>query len=182
MNSGTTIVAYVGKNYIVIGSDKRISAGYSYMGNMSKIEKINKNIYLAFAGSVGDCQNLKNFLKRNVKIFEEDICEEYFVDEILVLIINYLRSSINYVGLILCGKTRDGKLKSYSLDAIGGYVNREVCALGSGRNFAISILEKNYDVNKKLEEAKKIVKNSIEMSSKLDLASGDGICIEVLKF
>ena len=182
LKTGTTIVSWIGKDFIVMGSDKRVSAGYSFMGEMPKIKKLNENIMLAMAGTVGDCQEIHNFLKNKIEEFEEEFSEGYYVDEALRLIINILRNNPSRIGFILSGRCRNGELKSYSLDPAGGFVERVICALGSGRSFAISSLEKDYSNKDDLKKATKKIKKAIQIASKLDLASGNGFSIEYLKF
>ena len=181
LKTGTTVIALKKNDFLILGADRKVTAGYRIEGQSLKIEKISKNIFLLTAGVVGHCQIIVDILKRELKKIEKDeITGDYYVEEILVLLRNILIHNPLYVGLILSGVKKDKSFSIYSLDPSGGYVETNKISIGSGSSYALGVLDQRYEKIKNYEEGIQTIKDALFSSITRDIASGIGIDIYVL--
>jgi len=93
---------------------------------------------------------------------------------------NFLRSgAFLIVSPILGGVDSEGS-HIYSIDALGGTTEEDYTVTGSGSQFALGVLEQQYEEGLSIEEAKTIATNAIQTAVERDLASGNGINIAVV--
>ena len=93
---------------------------------------------------------------------------------------NFLRSgAFLIVSPILGGVDEEGS-HIYSIDALGGTTEENYTVTGSGSQFALGVLEQQYEEGLSVNEAKTIAGNAIQTAVERDLASGNGINIAVV--
>jgi proteasome beta subunit len=179
---GTTTVALVGKDGVVLAADKRASMGYAIAHkNAQKIFQISDSIGAAGAGSVGDIQNFVNLLKVESNLYYIKTNQNLSVKSLATLASRILFSYrvYPYLALFIIGGY-DEKPVAYSLDPFGGMNEDKFIATGSGMQIAHGLLEDQYKEDMTVEELKKLAVRCIKAATQRDLATGDGISLTVI--
>jgi proteasome beta subunit len=179
---GTTTVALVGKDGVVLAADKRASMGYAVAHkNAQKIFQISDSIGATGAGSVGDIQNFVNLLKVESNLYYIKTNQNLSVKSLATLASRILFSYrvYPYLALFIVGGY-DEKPVAYSLDPFGGMNEDRFIATGSGMQIAHGLLEDQYKDDMTVEELKKLAVRCIKAATQRDLATGDGISLTVI--
>jgi len=184
---GTTTLALVCKDGVVIAADRRASMGYLIASKTTqKIFKVSKNIALTIAGSAADGQKLADYLKAEMQLYKLNKDKEPSLTVAANMMSNIVfsraKSFIPYfIQLILAGKEEDGSFAVYNLD-MGGSMNKETdyTATGSGSPMAFGVLEDDYTSNLALQQGVDLARRALMAAIKRDIASGSGIQISVV--
>ncbi|MBU7043907.1 MAG: archaeal proteasome endopeptidase complex subunit beta [Theionarchaea archaeon] len=179
---GTTTVALVGKDGVVLASDKRASMGYAVAHkNAQKIFQLSDIVGATGAGSVGDIQNFVNLLKVESNLYRIKTNQELSVKSFATLASRILFGyrAFPYLALFIIGGY-DKNPTAYSLDPFGGMTEDKFIATGSGMQVAQGILEDQYKETMSLDEMKKLAVRCIKAATERDLATGDGISMAVI--
>lgn len=179
---GTTTVALVGKDGVVLASDKRASMGYAVAHkNAQKVFQLSDSVGATGAGSVGDIQNFVNLLKVESNLYRIKTNQELSVKAFATLASRILFGyrGFPYLALFIIGGY-DKKPTAFSLDPFGGMTEDKFIATGSGMQVALGVLEDQYDENMPLENMKKLAARCIKAATQRDLATGDGISMSVI--
>ena len=181
MKTGTTTVGLTTDEGVVLATDMRASMGYMVSSkDVQKVEEIHPTGALTIAGSVSAAQNLISSLKAEVRPYEARRGEDMSMQALSTLTGNFLRSgAFLIVSPILGGVDSEGS-HIYSIDALGGTTEEDYTVTGSGSQFALGVLEQQYEEGLSIEEAKTIATNAIQTAVERDLASGNGINIAVV--
>jgi len=179
LKTGTTTVALKCKDGIVFAADRRASA-WTFIAakNVEKIHKIDDNIAMTIAGSVGDAQALVRWMRTMVKDYRIKEGRPMTIKAASTLLANVLfnyKLSPFWVQLIIGGY--DSKPEIYNLDAVGGTTSEEFISTGSGSYLVYGVLESEYKKNQDLEDAMRLAIKSVQIAMKRDAATGDGIML-----
>lgn len=183
--TGTTTVAIVAKDSIVLAADMQATMGNLQSNNdMTKIYQINDHLAVTIAGSVGDALVLVRFLKVQASLFELEHKTPMNTKACATLLSNILNSNKMvpfFTQFILAGSV--GGLFLYNLDIAGGIVeDKEFSYSGSGSELALSVLDSQYKKGLSTEEAIKLAKEAITAAKKRDIyTGGQGMKIVVIK-
>ena len=186
LKKGTTTVAVVCKEGVVVAADRRATAGTMIVHRtVQKVFQLTNNIALTTAGAVSDLQMLFNLLKAEMELYVLNKETEPTVEVAATLLQNILysgkRTFFPYlVGVNLAGKSEDGKFKIFSLWADGSSISDEYVAIGSGMQFAYGVLEREFRKDMSLSEAIKVTINAVNIALRRDSATGDGIDVAVV--
>src|SRR3989339_1761625 len=185
MKTGTTTVALLCKDGLVLAADKRATAGYliSYK-KFDKIISITDNIAVTVAGTVSDVQLLTKYLKAELKLKDIRTGRETNVKEAANLLANFVYSNIRKLSLIpgishfiVGGKDSSG-FHMYDLSPDGSIVEvDDYISSGSGSVMVFGVLETLYKKNMSIDEGIKLAAKSINAAVQRDIASGNGIDI-----
>src|SRR3972149_956944 len=138
VETGTTTVGLVGKDGVVLASDRRATAGTLIAHKRTKkIYKLDENLGLTTAGLVGDLQVLARYITAEVELYKMKRNAQMSVEACASLTSNILSGSRYFpywVQLVIGGWDRSGG-HVYSLDAAGGALPAQDTASGSGRPF-----------------------------------------------
>jgi proteasome beta subunit len=181
MKTGTTTVGLKTEDGVVLATDMRASMGYMVSSkDVQKVEEIHPTGALTIAGSVSAAQNLISSLKAEVRLYEARRGEDMSMQALSTLTGNFLRSgAFLIVSPILGGVDEEGS-HIYSIDALGGTTEEDYTVTGSGSQFALGVLEQQYEEGLSLDEAETIAGNAIKTAIERDLASGNGINVAVV--
>ncbi len=181
MKTGTTTVGLKTEDGVVLATDMRASMGYMVSSkDVQKVEEIHPTGALTIAGSVSAAQNLISSLKAEVRLYEARRGEDMSMQALSTLTGNFLRSgAFLIVSPILGGVDEEGS-HIYSIDALGGTTEENYTVTGSGSQFALGVLEQEYDEELSLEEAETVAARAIKSAVERDLASGNGINVAVV--
>lgn len=179
-----TIVALKTKDAVVIGGEKRLTYdGFVLSRNVRKVHLITPRCGVGFAGLHGDIGYLIRVLKVEAKNYELQHGRE-ISPRSLAKILSLILFSYKFTPLlsetVVGGIGRGGSTEIYVLDPVGSLIEEKYVALGSGGRVALGYLEPNYRDEMSVEEAKKLVVNSIKTAIERDAVSGDGIDLLVI--
>ena len=176
--TGTTTVGLTADDGVVLATDRRASLGHMVSSKtVQKVEQIHPTGALTIAGSVSAAQSLLRSLQAEVSLYEARRDEEMSMTALSTLTGNFLRSgAFLIVQPVLGGVDEDGP-HIFSLDALGATMEEDYTVSGSGSQFALGVLEQEYDQDASIEECVTIAAQSVKSALERDTASGNGIVI-----
>lgn len=185
MKTGTTTIGIVCRDGILLGADRRASAGYMVADKRAqKVIKINDEMALTIAGLVSDAQLISKIIKAQLKLIEIRKGKKSTVKQAANLLASLVYNNIrrmsmiqSIVGFLLAGKDDKGfHLYNIGIDGSLSEMEDYVCD-GSGMMFATGVLEANYKKNMSLDEGIKLVVQALNVAMQRDIATGNGIDI-----
>lgn len=180
--TGTTTIAVVCKDGIVLSADRRMTMGYMIAGRkFEKITILNEDAALTMAGLVSDAQLLTKIIKAQLRLDTIRRGKKPNTKEIANLVGSLVYGNIRkfstipgIVGFMLAGRDDRG----YHLYDIGvdGSVNEqeEYYCEGSGSEFAIGVLEAGYNKDLNVDDGVKLSLKALNSALQRDVASGSG--------
>lgn len=174
-STGTTILACLYKDGVVVGADGRVSVG-NYISNRSsnKITPLCDNVYLLRSGSAPDTQIICDYVR-------------YFVDQLVaesgelpsVQLVAKLVAKINYenkdnlVGAMVVAGYDNEKGGQVFGAPIGGTLSQEKWAVdGSGSTYIWGLLDEDFREDMTREEAEHFVISGLALAMARDCSSG----------
>ena len=183
MKTGTTTIGIVCKDGIILGADRRASAGYMVADKRAqKVIKVNDELALTIAGLVSDAQLLSKIIRAQLKLIELRKNKKSSVKQAANLLAGLVYGNVrrmsmiqSIVGFLLGGKDSTGfHLYNVGIDGSLSEMEDYVCD-GSGMMFATGVLEANYKKNMTLDEGVKLVVQALTAAMQRDIATGNGI-------
>ncbi|MBS3137979.1 proteasome subunit beta [Candidatus Woesearchaeota archaeon] len=183
MKTGTTTVALVCKDGLVLAADMRATAGSLIVNKKTdKIIPIADNMIVTMAGTVSDAQLMARLIKAEISLkkirsgFEPNVKES--ANLLAGLVYGNIRRMSMIPGIshfILGGKDSTGFyvydiFPDGSLTLVDDYVSS-----GSGSVFAYGVLENGYDSNLSVDEGVNLVVKAVNAALQRDTYSGNGI-------
>jgi len=168
-------VGLVGKDFVVLGSDKKGTMGnVAYDLNAQKLYTLNDHIGIGLAGSLGDAQQVIRLLKAEIRLYETERDKVMSTKAVATFLSNYLNANRYYpyfAGFIMAGF--NSKPEIYSTDVVGGFGKvYDFTSIGSGSEFAMGVLERGYTENISKADGIELVVDAIKASRKRDVFSG----------
>jgi proteasome beta subunit len=191
--TGTTTVAIVCRDGIVLAADKRGTyggeGGVSYIAGKEeeKIQKVTNNIIVTTAGVASDLQKVIKLTRAELRLKELRTRQKTTIKEAANLFSNIVYQNIRQFSVIL-GITHfllagfdDKGFYLYEVHP-DGYLHevKNYSATGSGMIHVNPILDSEYKKSLTIDEGVKLAKQSINASLKRDPATGEGIDIFVV--
>lgn len=183
LKTGTTTVALMCKEGVVLATDRRATSGYLISHKkFEKIINITKNIAVTVAGTVSDVQLMAKYVKAELKLKDIRTDRESTVKEAANLLSMLVYGNIRKMSLIpgishflLGGKDESG-FYIYDLAPDGSIIIvDDYTTSGSGSVIVYGVLETLYKENISVEEGIKLAVKSINAAIQRDIASGNGI-------
>ena len=179
--TGTTTVGLKTSEGVVLATDMRASLGRMVSSkNVQKVEEIHPTGALTIAGSVSAAQSLISSIRAEVRLYEARRGEDMSMQALSTLLGNFLRSGAFFIVQPILGGVDEEGPHIYSIDPAGSILEEEYTVPGSGSQYALGVLEQEYDEDLTIEEAKKVAARSIKSAVERDLASGNGINVCVV--
>ncbi|WP_435118352.1 archaeal proteasome endopeptidase complex subunit beta [Halolamina sp. C58] len=181
MKTGTTTIGINAGDAVVLATDMRASMGNMVSSkDVQKVEQIHPTGALTIAGSVSAAQSLIETLKAESNLFEVRRSKQMSMQALSTLTGNLLRSGAFYIVSPILGGVDDTGAHVYSIDALGGTTEENYAVSGSGSQFALGVLEQEFDEEMGVEDAKTVATKAIKSAMERDTASGNGINIAVV--
>ncbi len=181
MKTGTTTVGIRAGDGVVMATDMRASLGGMVSSkDVQKVEEIHPRGALTIAGSVSAAQNLISTLRAETSLYEARRGDDMSMEALSTLTGNLLRSGAFFVVQPILGGVDDEGSHIYSIDALGGTTEEEYTVTGSGSQYALGVLEQEYDDEITIDEAETVAAKAIQSAVERDLASGNGINVAVV--
>tara|TARA_Y100000310_G_scaffold184417_1_gene184547 strand:- start:22 stop:663 length:642 start_codon:yes stop_codon:yes gene_type:complete len=185
LKTGTTTVAIVCKDGIVLAADKRATAGYLIAHKkFDKIMSVTDNISVTVAGTVSDVQLLVKYLKAELRLKQLRNHRQVTVKEGANLLGNFVYGNIRKFSTIpgvahfLVGGKDDSGVHLYDLSPDGSIADiDDYVSSGSGSVMAYGVLETLYKKGLSVEEGVKLAGKAVNAAVQRDIASGNGIDI-----
>ncbi len=183
LKTGTTTVALMCKDGIVLGADKRATSGYLIADKKAqKIHKIADSLALTIAGSVSDAQMFIKLITAEINLFKLRANRDPTVSEVVnilgLIVYNKIRSLSTIPAItqfILGGKDVEG-FQLYDLYPDGSITKIEdFFSTGSGSVMALGVLESRYNKDISVNEGVKLAYDALYGALNRDIASGNGI-------
>ena len=183
MKTGTTTVALLCKDGIVLAADKRATSGYIVAHKkFDKIINISDSIAVTVAGTVSDVQLLAKYIKAELKLRQIRTDRESTVKEaanlLSMMVYNNIRKMSMIPGIahfVLGGKDKHG-YHVFDLGPDGSIVEvDDFISSGSGSVMAYGVLETLYKKDLTVDEAVKLAVKCVNAALQRDSASGSGI-------
>ena len=183
LKTGTTTVALVCKDGIVLAADKRVTSGYLiHHKKFDKVIPISDSLAVTVAGTVSDIQLLVKYIKAELKLKELRTTREVTVKEAVNLLAMFVYGNIRKYSVItgvahfiVGGKDSDG-YHAYDIGADGSITQvDDYTSSGSGSVLAFGVFETLYKPNMTLDEGVKLAVKAVNAAVQRDIASGNGV-------
>lgn len=177
IKSGTTTVAVMFKDGVVIGTESQATAGYTIASKQAqKLFEINKYTATTISGGVADCQYIVNQVKALSRLREVQKGKIPNPKYIANITRNILFSGRSYfLSMMIVGgySEKEAKGKIYGIDLLGTLFEEEsFISFGSGSPFSLGVLEADWKPNMSKEAAINLIKTAMSSSRERDAASG----------
>lgn len=178
---GTTTIGLTCKDGVVFAADKRASWG-SFIASKKakKTFKLNDYVAATVAGSVGDAESLMRLMQAEAQLYEMNNRAPMSAEAMATLMANILQGSKYFpylVQLLIGGYTQKHGAKLFTLDPVGGLIEEDMAASGSGSPVAYGVLESRYDAKKPLDENVPLALKALSSAMARDSATGDGMAL-----
>ncbi|MEK6890008.1 MAG: proteasome subunit beta [Nanoarchaeota archaeon] len=187
IKSNTSLVGIKCKDGVVLGADRRATAGSIVMSkNSKKIVKVNDYFATAGTGLSADIDLHQKVISAELRLKELKTRSRPSVKEAANLLGMMLYRHIRtpsmipgVVGMLAAGVDEDGKASLYTIEPAGGvYEVEEYDAnFSSGMPYILGLLERQYKKDITVKEAIDLAKEAIKSSTQRDSGSGNGIDI-----
>ncbi|UPW00787.1 proteasome subunit beta [Halorussus gelatinilyticus] len=177
--TGTTTVAVTASDAVVVMADRRASAGGRFVTSKDtqKVEAVHPTAAVALSGAVGSLQDYTRRLRSRADQYEIRRGDPPSVAAFATYAGNLLRNGpYRMVRPILGGVDGDGP-QVYDLDGGGAVMDAPYAAKGSGTQFALGVLEREFRPDLSTEEATAAAARAVESAIERDTASGNGVTV-----
>ncbi|KAI6208745.1 Proteasome subunit beta [Aphelenchoides besseyi] len=182
-SSGTTIVAVVAKDGVVMGADSRSTGGNVVQDKFcKKVAKLTDSIYSCGAGTAADIHQVSKMLSANLRLKELNTGKKARVVTAVKMAKQHLFQYQGHIGayLLIGGVDATGP-HLYDVSANGTSKHFPFIADGSGSYCAIAVLERDFKLNMSIEEAKALVQRALEAGMHGDNMSGNTLNLVIIK-
>ncbi len=185
---GTTTIAMICKDGIIMAADRRATAGYLIANkNTRKVIPISEHMAITTAGLVSDIQLFTKIIKAQIMLLKLRKGKEPTVKEASSLLANLAYSNIRrpsmipgIVGFLFGGYDKHG-YSLYEISFDGSIMEIEDYASdGSGSSVALGVLETLYKKDLSFEEGREIAIKALTAAMSRDVATGNGIDIVLI--
>ncbi len=188
MKTGTTTLAILCKDGVVIAADRRMTSGYMIAHKkFTKIIPMNEDMALTIAGMVSDAQLLTKIIKAQIKLDTIRRNKKPTVKEAANLIGSLAYNNIrkyspflSIVGFLLGGRDDLG-YHIYGIGVDGSVLEYDdYTSDGSGSDYVIGTLENSYNKDINIDEGVKLAVKALNSALQRDVASGSGYDVFVI--
>jgi len=183
MKTGTTTVAIIAKDCIVLAADKRATAGHFIAGKkVNKILPVADKMALTTAGSVSDIQLMVKLIKAELSLRKLKNGRANRVKEAANLVAGMVYNNIRkftvipgIVHFLFAGYDENG-IHLYDIYPDGSISEiDDFVASGSGGTFAFGVFDAQYKKDMTQDEAVELAIKGVNSALQRDSASGDGL-------
>jgi proteasome beta subunit len=177
--TGTTSVGVTTADSVVIATDRRASLGGRFVSNknVTKVEQVHDRAALTMVGSAGGAQSFIRSLRAEANLYEARRGTSMGIEALATLASNFLRGGPFFMINPILGGVDDTGPHVFSIDPMGGLSEDDYVVTGSGMQFAMGVLEQEYDEDLTHEEGIQIATRAVQSASERDTASGNGVTI-----
>lgn len=175
---GTTTLAFIFKEGMIVAVDSRATAG-SYIASqtVNKVIEINRYLLGTMAGGAADCFYWEILVGLHAKQYELEHGTRIPAAVASMYLSNCVYRYKGYglsMSTMICGYDEDGP-KIYNVTDDGARVENTLFSVGSGSTIAHGILSARYKFDMSKEEAIELGKDAIFHAGHRDAASGGAV-------
>jgi len=190
--NGGTCLAIAGKDFCVIASDTRLSAGYSILSrNIKSSHLLTSQTVVATGGCRTDVVSLHKLLDIRMQQYKDAHNREMRTHSVAQLLSNtlyYRRFFPFYAFNVVGGLDTEGKGAVYTYDAVGSFERVGYAAQGAGQKLIIPILDNVVGYKNRAdergeysaEEVVELIKDVFITAGEREIMVGDSIVIHVI--
>lgn len=189
LKSGTSIVGIVCKDGVILGADRRSTAGGAEMSivmkkNKVKLRKVTDFIATAYTGSVSDIELTHKILAAELRLKELKTHSRPTVREAANLLALTTYRNIrtpsmvpSIVGSLIAGVDEGGATSLFTIEPAGSAaeVDDYDANFSSGMPYILGLLERQYKKDMLSKEGAELAMECIKASIERDPGSGNGI-------
>jgi len=180
---GTTTIAVVCKDGVILASDTRVTMGY-YVAHKrgKKIYKIDDHLGMTIAGGVADAQRVVDILQANAQLYKLNMGRALPLSSAARLVANLLFSA-RYVPLALealLGGIDDSGPHVFRLDPFGTSTEEKCVSTGSGSPVAFGVLDDRYKEEMSIDQLLPTIIKAIDAAMKRNAGTGDSFNVAVI--
>ena len=190
MKSNTSLVGIVCKDGVILGADRRSTAGTIVMNKDSKkIRLINDYLAASFTGGVADIQLTEKVLAAELRLQELKTKSRASAKEaanlLAMLIYRGIRSPSmipSIVGSLIAGINEDGSTELFTIEPAGGVekVKDFDANFSSGMPYILGLLEREWKPLMTIQQGVDLAVEALKSSTQRDTGSGNGIDVFTL--
>lgn len=187
LKSNTSLVGIVCKDGVVMGGDRRATAGTIVMSKEAlKVVPINNYLLASWTGGVADAQLTHKVVAAELRLKELSTKTRPTVKEAANLLAMMIYRNIrtpamipSIVGMLIGGVNEDGTTELYTIEPAGSVVKVTDydANFSSGMPYILGLLERQYKKDLSVKEAVELAKEALKASTQRDVGSGNGIDI-----
>jgi proteasome beta subunit len=187
LKSNTSLVGIVCKDGVVMGGDRRATAGTIVMSkNEQKVVKINDYLVISGTGGAADIEMSKKLIAAELRLKELKTKTRPSIKEAANLIGTILYRNIRnpsmipyIVGILVAGVDEDGTSSLYTIEPAGGVykVSEYDANFSSGMPYILGLLERQWKPDLSVKEGVELALEALKASTQRDVGSGNGIDI-----
>ncbi|HLC68923.1 MAG TPA: archaeal proteasome endopeptidase complex subunit beta [Candidatus Bilamarchaeaceae archaeon] len=182
LKTGTTTVAVVCKDGVVLASDRRATMGYLIASkDVDKIFAIDEHLAMTIAGGVGDAQMLIRWMQAEAKLYRLRHGRPITVESAATLLANILAQYKYFpffVQLLLGGY--DERPRVFSIDMLGGVTEEKYTSTGSGSPVAYGVLEELYSEEQVIAESVRVAAKAVSAAIQRDAGTGERVDLVIV--
>jgi proteasome beta subunit len=185
LKSNTSLVGIVCKDGVVLGADRRTTAGTLVVNkSKQKIRKVTDYIIAAYTGSVSDLELSNKVLSAELRLKELKTKTRPTIKEAAHLLALATYRNIrtpsmvpSLVGTLIGGVDEDGKASLFTIEPAGSVMDVEDydANFSSGMPYILGLLERQYKSDISVKEGVELAKECLKSSTQRDVGSGNGI-------
>ena len=183
VKTGTTTIAMICKDGVVVAADKRSTAGNLVANKKQvKVVQIADKMLVAQAGLVSDAQLLSKLIRAEIKLKDIQTGRPCTVKEVANLLAGMLYSNIRRPTMIpgivafLLGGVDDEGFHVYNLGIDGSVTKKDdFDSEGSGSVFALGVLETMWKKGMTGDECVALAVRAVNAALQRDSCTGNGI-------
>ena len=185
LKSNTSLVGIKCKDGVILGADRRSTAGTIVMNkNSRKIHEITDFLAASYTGGVADILLTNKIVAAELKLKELRTKERPSVKEAAnflgMLTYKNIRTPSmipSIVGTLIAGVNEDGSTELYTIEPAGAAVEVEDfdANFSSGMPYIMGLLERQWKPDMTIEEGVKLAEEALKSSTQRDVGSGNGI-------
>ncbi|HYB92761.1 MAG TPA: archaeal proteasome endopeptidase complex subunit beta [archaeon] len=180
---GTTTIAIVCRDGIVLATDTRATAGFFVAHKYAKkVFPLDDHLAMTIAGTVADAQNVVDILTANARLYKLDKSRPMPVSSVARLAANVLFGSRAYpleLQAIISGVDDTGA-HVFALDPLGSVTEEKCFSSGSGSPIAFGVLEDGYKEGMTIDAGIRLVLRAVDAAMKRDVGTGDSFDVAVV--
>jgi len=180
---GTTTIAIVCRDGIVLATDTRATAGFFVAHKYAKkVFPLDNHLAMTIAGTVADAQNVVDILTANARLYKLDKSRPMPVSSVARLAANVLFGSRAYpleLQAIISGVDDTGA-HVFALDPLGSVTEEKCFSSGSGSPIAFGVLEDSYKEGMTIDAGIRLVLRAVDAAMKRDVGTGDSFDVAVV--
>ena len=188
LKTGTTTVAVMCKDGIVVAADKRVTAGNQIVNKNCKKIHIIDNCVLTISGVLSSLERQLRELRLRIKMKSIECGRKATVHEVAHLLAGLIYkkirkySTVREVTSFILGGYDPSGIHLYNLHFDGSLMKiDDFVATGSGSVYAYGTLETLYKKDMSIDEGKDVVVKAVDAAISRDNCSGNGIDVVVVK-